>query len=332
MRILFVCTGNTCRSPMAEAVCREMMEREGIPGEARSAGLFPQPGDVTNPLTVQVLREQGIPFESKPAVPLTPEMLKSSDVVAVMTRQHAELLAQAFPAVREKLRVLEIPDPFGGGIAEYEQCFRRLREAVGELLAELPRPEKGVSRPDGVQSPSDGAPASSDAVLSPSDGTPSPAREAELRILPMTREQVPGAAALERACFSHPWSEAMLAEELDNPVSVFRAAVLDGRVIGYVGMQAAAREGYVANLAVDPAYRRRGAGRRLMSALLDYGRENGLEFISLEVRASNEGAIRLYEGLGFRCCGRRPRFYDDPVEDALLMTRVLREESAAPAD
>lgn len=135
MKILFVCTGNTCRSPMAEAICRDEMTRRGIPGEAASAGLSPLPGDMTNPLTLRVLADHGVPAEAKPAVPLTPELLAASDVVAVMTRQHADLLARVLPPVRPKLRVLDVCDPYGGGPDEYEQCYRQLRAAVDRLLA-----------------------------------------------------------------------------------------------------------------------------------------------------------------------------------------------------
>lgn len=148
-----------------------------------------------------------------------------------------------------------------------------------------------------------------------------------VRVVPTVPDHVPAIAALERVCFSHPWSEELVAEELENPVSVFRSALVGERLAGYVGMQAIAGEGYIANLAVDPAFRKQGVGARLMNALFDHARENAFSFITLEVRLSNAPAIRLYEKLGFQKLGKRPRFYDDPVEDAWIMTRFF-----TPAD
>ena len=143
-----------------------------------------------------------------------------------------------------------------------------------------------------------------------------------LTVVPAEPAHIPAIAALERVCFSHPWTEQMIAEELENPIAVFRTALLGGRVAGYVGMQAVAGEGYIANLAVDPALRRRGIGERLLSDLLGYARAQGFSFVTLEVRVSNAPAIRLYEKLGFRKLGKRPRFYDDPAEDAWIMTNA----------
>lgn len=132
---------------MAETLCRERLTRAGIPGEVASAGLSPNPGDQTNPLTCRVLAEHRLPCEPKAAVPLTPETLLSSDCVAVMTEQHAELLAGIFPSVQPKLRVLSVSDPFGGGLDEYEQCYRQLNVAVGRLLAEFFPDEPSFAQP-----------------------------------------------------------------------------------------------------------------------------------------------------------------------------------------
>ena len=147
------------------------------------------------------------------------------------------------------------------------------------------------------------------------------------QLVPMTEELIPQIAALERECFSHPWSEDMLREALWNECAVIVAAVAeDGTVVGYAGLQTVLDEGYIGNVAVAPAYRRQGVGDELIAAFVRFGAAK-LAFLTLEVRASNTPAIRLYEKHGFREVGRRKNYYDDPKEDAILMTLEFDHEA-----
>lgn len=132
------------------------------------------------------------------------------------------------------------------------------------------------------------------------------------------------AEELEKLCFSAPWSAGMILGELKNPLSHYIAAVGDDdTLIGYAGMQAVLDEGYIANVAVLPEYRRKGVAVSLISALISFSLENGLAFLTLEVRESNLPAISLYEKFGFEKVGRRKNYYRLPTEDAILMTRVF---------
>jgi ribosomal-protein-alanine N-acetyltransferase len=143
-------------------------------------------------------------------------------------------------------------------------------------------------------------------------------------IQPMAQGHIAAIAALEEQCFSTPWSAAALAEELDNPHAVFRVATdADGQVLGYAGMHHAGDEGYIDNVAVDPAARRQGVARTLMAALEVYGREHTLYRLTLEVRASNAPAIALYTGAGYVSDGVRPNFYRKPTEDAVILSLYL---------
>ena len=140
------------------------------------------------------------------------------------------------------------------------------------------------------------------------------------KLTPMTEEHIPQIAALERACFSHPWSEDALRDELWNDSAVVVVAEgEDGTVLGYAGLQTVLDEGYINNVAVDPRFRRQGVAGQLVEAFLRFGAAR-LAFLTLEVRASNAPAIALYEKYGFTQAGRRRDYYDDPREDALLMT------------
>ena len=131
-------------------------------------------------------------------------------------------------------------------------------------------------------------------------------------------------AQLEKLCFSEPWSERQLLETMEDPKGVLYVAVQDDdgqvQVLGYAGLHDIVGEGYVNNIAVFPQFRGQGIGEALTRALIEYMRCAALEFLTLEVRASNLPAISLYEKLGFRQEGRRKNFYRHPTEDARIMT------------
>ena len=134
----------------------------------------------------------------------------------------------------------------------------------------------------------------------------------------MQQSHIDAVAALERACFSKPWSAAALTEELDNPHAVFRVAVEGESLLGYVGMHHLVDEGFVTNVAVSPSARRRGVARALLAELAAYGREHGLYRITLEVRVGNVASRTLYESEGYTLDGIRPKFYSHPTEDAAI--------------
>lgn len=142
----------------------------------------------------------------------------------------------------------------------------------------------------------------------------------------MTAGDIPSIAAIERQCFSTPWSEQVLTIELQNKCACFFVAHEDNTPLGYVGMHTVLDEGYVANVAVSPAYRRRGVATLLLNRLVDEAVKRRLGFLTLEVRESNLPAIAFYEKNGFGVVGRRKNFYSAPEEDALLMTRFFGRE------
>ena len=129
---------------------------------------------------------------------------------------------------------------------------------------------------------------------------------------------------LEAECFPHPRSEAAILSEIGQPERyLLLTCKVQGRLEGYVGLEYVLDEGYITDLAVFSRCRRRGVGTALMRELERRGRELGLRFLTLEVRAGNLAALELYRGLGYQEAGRRAGFYTDPREDAVLMTRWL---------
>ncbi len=126
-------------------------------------------------------------------------------------------------------------------------------------------------------------------------------------------------AKIEEMSFSTPWSEKAIEDSM-NAGTYFYIAKICGKIVGYIGLSKIVGEGYVTNIAVLPEYRRQGIGKRILLDVIE-SCKNELEFISLEVRVSNDAAIALYEHFGFEKVGLRKRFYTNPQEDALIMTK-----------
>ena len=150
-----------------------------------------------------------------------------------------------------------------------------------------------------------------------------------MKILPMEPRHTAQIAALERLCFSAPWSEDSVRSELDNPLSLWLVAEENGEVAGYIGSQTVLGEADMMNVAVAPACRRRGIAAALVEALIGALDAGGAYALTLEVRASNEPALALYRGLGFCEIGRRKNYYSKPREDALILKKQWKE---APAE
>ena len=144
-----------------------------------------------------------------------------------------------------------------------------------------------------------------------------------IQVVTMAEEHISALAQLEKECFADPWSEKALAEELTNPNAVFRVALIDEEVAGYVGMLHVLDEGDICNVAVFDKFRRRGVATALIQHLVDYAVENQLSFITLEVRESNMGAQKFYETMGFETIGIRKNFYDNPKEHAILLNKTF---------
>ena len=144
-----------------------------------------------------------------------------------------------------------------------------------------------------------------------------------MNIVNMNADHVVQVAELEKLCFPDPWSEKSIASELSNKLALWLVAEEDGRVAGYIGSQTVPDESDMMNVAVHPDYRRRGIAEALVVALCDALREQGSVSLTLEVRASNEPAKALYQKLGFEQVGRRPNYYRNPQEDALILRKML---------
>jgi len=143
-----------------------------------------------------------------------------------------------------------------------------------------------------------------------------------IEIIRMNADHVAQVAELERICFgSAAWSENSIASELKNQLSLWLVALDGETVVGYVGSQTVMDESDMMNVAVRPDCRRQGIAEELVNALTDALREKESRCLTLEVRASNEPAKKLYEKLGFVSVGLRKNYYRNPREDALILRK-----------
>ena len=156
-----------------------------------------------------------------------------------------------------------------------------------------------------------------------------------MEIVRLQKEHCEILAELEKLCFSRPWSQKAIEDEVNNPNAFFVTAVDEEKILGYGGMHCTHQECYIDNIAVFGHQRKKGVGTAIVKALVQEAQRRGAEYISLEVRPSNQGARALYEAhgfqqvdtkLGFMEEGRRRNFYSDPTEDALILTRRFPKE------
>lgn len=266
MKILFVCTGNTCRSPMAEGYLKTL----GFDCESRGLAVD---GSKVSKNSATVMNEINIDISGHISKQLTKNDINAFDVIICMSKIHADYLQSL--GIECEVLGDGISDPYGGDIDTYRNCRDEIIKAL-------------YKRFGNVQF--------------------------------MNESHIDGVVKIENACFSHPWTKDGIIEALENRTKFF-VFEKNSEVVGYVGISVILDEGYITNIATLPEYRNQGVAIALLTRLNNLAKLENLSFISLEVRASNQKAISLYEKFGYKTVGVRKNFYDDPKEDALIMTK-----------
>lgn len=145
MRIMFVCTGNTCRSPMAEGIFRQMLEKAGA-GEqvtCASAGIAAAAGQKASDHAVEACREIGVDLSGHRAQKLSGTDLEAWDIFFTMSETHGYILEQAGVAAQSIYVPGRIEDPFGQDLEAYRRCRDRLREELAVFFEKVVRPRLG---------------------------------------------------------------------------------------------------------------------------------------------------------------------------------------------
>ena len=282
-KIMFICSGNTCRSPLAEGLFKKYLKENNITDiEVSSAGVGAFPGDAVSINSILVAGNRGVDISDHRARNINPEHLLTTDLFFCMSDSHKAVLSRYCD--ENKIVVLNVPDPYGRPIEFYEECAKQLESQFPQILERI---------------------------------------QNTVVIREITESDITEIADLEKECFSEPWSENSLRDELTNETARFYVLRDNENLLGYIGANNICNEVYITNVAVSGNCRGKGYGKTLVNHLIKQSETERAFFITLEVRKSNENAIRLYEKCGFKLIGERKKFYSKPQEDALIYTYYI---------
>ncbi|MDP4120224.1 MAG: ribosomal protein S18-alanine N-acetyltransferase [Bacillota bacterium] len=284
MTIVFVCTGNTCRSPMAEGIFKKLILPFKDEFTVKSVGISTFNGNPASENAVLACNEIDVDISSHRSTLITNEILNEADLFVALSKNHRDmLLSVGIPAERVHTLGGGIDDPYFCELDVYRACRDQIFEGCRLLLKQL----------------------------------------ISIKIVPFEEKHINELCEIEKLSFSQPWSAEGFKSELQNDTAHFYVAEVFGKVAGYIGAHFVCGEGYIANIAVSPNYRGLGIGSALLDCLVQFAKLQKLSFLTLEVRQSNIAAINLYKSFGFIDAGIRKNFYSNPTEDANIMTLIV---------
>ncbi|MBR5190571.1 MAG: hypothetical protein IKW34_00890, partial [Clostridia bacterium] len=209
-KIMFICSGNTCRSPLAEGLFKKYLQENNITDiEVESAGVGAFPGDAVSINSILVAGSRGVDISDHRARNINPEHLLTTDLFFCMSESHKSVLSRHCD--EEKIIVLNVPDAYGRPIEAYEECAKQLESQFSKILETI---------------------------------------QNTTYIQEMTESDIKEIAQLEKECFSEPWSEDSLKDELTNETARFYVLRDNEKLLGYIGSNNICNEVYITNVAV----------------------------------------------------------------------------------
>ncbi len=148
----------------------------------------------------------------------------------------------------------------------------------------------------------------------------------QINIRDMAKADLSEILIIEIDTFPDPWSKQLFKEQISDPGWGGVVAETDSQIIGYACYYIVAGEGHLTNIAVKKEFRRKSVAKNLLENILMIASNNECEFVLLEVRSSNNEAVAFYDTFGFKELYRRPGYYHNPVEDALVMVRYFEND------
>jgi len=291
--ILFVCSGNTCRSPMAQGIFNKIAKEKGLPFFATSCGCATYGGDKSSENSIKVCGDIGVDLNAHISRGLTALAVEEAYKIFPLADGHFSVLKQYFPNKNGIENSLNISDPYGGDEEIYKKCREEIYEKVCEIIEEL---------------------------LSENDDE----NEQDVIVSFAGINDVKNLVSLGEKYFHDYWDEETLKNYCENPLLIFLKSInKNGELSGYLCGRYIFETFEIDRVVVDEKFRGKGIAKSLIKEFEKIAKARcGFEIL-LEVRRSNIPAISLYEKCGFEKLSERKDYYQNPTEDAIIMKKEI---------
>ncbi len=297
-RILFVGHSDTRITPLCAAIMKYLCLNKGLEGfEFFSGGFWAMEGQSVNPALLTSAGEIGIDLEDYKAHYVTAQDIESATLIIPQDDMVSRGVSSFLGNDKEKLyRPMRVYDPTENSVYPFRRSREECMAFCEKLFKKLASMEKEKNK-----------------IIS------------AIEYRSVKKEEAAMVFSLEELCFSHPWTVANIESEIEKETSIFLGAFYENQMVGYASCYLVEHTGFMNNVGVHPSYRQLGIGQSLMQHLEEAAIEQTTYVLTLEVRSKNAAAIGMYQKLGYKQQGVRRFFYRDPIDDGIIMTKVIAQ-------